>query len=100
MASISWHFVSIGISTMADSDWDSDFGDDTYYEINFSFEVIKDVELGIHIGGYEYDKGRDYQDYNISLSKGGFSFMVSHVSEDEIEDDYTVTISYTHEINL
>ncbi len=100
MASASWKMISIGISTTAHSDWESDFGDDTYFELNLAFEVFKDVELGVHLGSYDYQNGNDYQDYNINLSKAGFSFMISRVSEDAIDDDYSVAISYTHEINF
>ena len=100
MASASWNFLSLGISTTADSDWDSDFGDDTYFELNLAFEVFKDVEFGVHLGSYDFNSGTDYLDYNMSLSKAGFSFMVSAVDEDEVDDEYSISISYTHEVNF
>lgn len=104
MASASWNFISVGVSTTAHSDWQSDFGDDTYFELNLTFELFKDVEFGMHLGSYDYDTGTDYLDYNMSLSKAGFSFMVStvdvDVDEDKIEDKYSISIYYTHEVNF
>ena len=100
MATASWNFLSVGVSTTAHSDWDSDFGDDTYFELNLTFEIFKDVEFGVHVGSYDFNSGTDYLDYNMSLSKAGFSFMVSAVDEDEIDDEYSISISYTHEINF
>jgi len=100
MASASWNFLSVGVSTTAHSDWESDFGDDTYFELNLTFDVFKDVEFGMHLGSYDFDMGTDYLDYNMSLSKAGFSFMVSAVDEDEIDDEYSISISYTHEVNF
>lgn len=98
--SVEWSFISVGISTTAHSDWSSNFGDDIYIEANFTFEILSDIELGLHLGSYNFDGGLDYQDYNVSLSKSGFSFMLSQVSEDKIDDDYKVVVSYTHEIDL
>jgi uncharacterized protein (TIGR02001 family) len=98
--SVGWNFISVGISTTAHSDWSSDFGDDIYIEANLTFEILGDIELGLHVGSYNFDDGLDYQDYNVSLSKSGFSFMLSQVSEDEIDEDYKVVVSYTHEIDL
>ncbi|MPY22733.1 hypothetical protein FM037_06755 [Shewanella psychropiezotolerans] len=98
--SIGWSVLSIGISTTAHSDWSSDFGDDIYFEANVAFEILGDAELGLHFGSYDFDDGLDYQDYNVSISKSGFSFLVSQVSEDEIDDDYKVVVSYTYDIDL
>jgi uncharacterized protein (TIGR02001 family) len=100
MASASWKFLSVGISTTAQSDWESDFGDDTYFELNVSFEVFQGVEFGLHLGSYDFNNGTDYIDYNMSLSKNGLSFMISAVDEDEIDDEYSISISYTHEVNF
>ncbi|QFU23972.1 TorF family putative porin [Shewanella eurypsychrophilus] len=99
-ASVGWSILSIGVSTTAHSDWSSDFGDDIYVEANVAFEILGDAELGLHFGSYDFNDGLDYQDYNVSLSKNGFSFLVSQVSEDEIDDDYKVIVSYTYEIDL
>ena len=98
--SVGWNFISVGISTTAHSDWSSNFGDDIYIEANLAFEILGDIELGLHLGSYNFDDGLDYQDYNISLSKNGFSFMLSQVSEDEIDKDYNVVLTYTHDIDL
>jgi len=97
---LGWNFISVGVSTTAHSDWSADFGDDIYIEADLSFEILGDVELGLHAGSYNFNDALDYQDYNISLSKSGFSFLVSQVSKDEIDDDYIVVVSYTHDIDL
>lgn len=97
---LSWNVLSIGVSTLADSDWQSDFGDDTYIEANLAFELTNGIELGFHLGSYDFDSGTDYQDYNVSLAKNGFSFMVSKVSENSMDDDIKVVISYSMDIDF
>lgn len=97
---LGWNFLSVGVSTLADSDWESDFGDDTYIEANMAFEVANDLELGIHFGSYNFDSGTDYQDYNVSLSKNGFMIMLSKVSESSMDDDVKVVVGYSIEIDL
>lgn len=73
-------------NTEADEIGDQDFeAFGTYYlSADYGFEVASGLELGFHVGYHDGDfaeafNGTDdgYFDYNVSLSKGGFSFMVS-----------------------
>jgi len=53
-----------------------------YIEAAASFDVAKDVSLGLHVGHQNFDKtavvGMDsYTDYSVSLSKGEFAFTIS-----------------------
>lgn len=73
-------------NTEADEGPGQDFGaGGTYYvSADYGFEVRDGLELGFHVGYHDGDfaeafNGSDegYYDYNVSLSKGGFGFMVS-----------------------
>lgn len=73
-------------NTEADEGLGQDFGaGGTYYAaVDYGFEVGNGVEIGLHAGYHDGDfaeafNGTDdgYYDYNVSVSKGGFSFMVS-----------------------
>jgi uncharacterized protein (TIGR02001 family) len=63
---------------------DFGFGQAYYLSADYGFEVGNGVELGLHLGYHDGDfaeafNGNEegYYDYNVSLSKGGFSFMIS-----------------------
>lgn len=99
-ASASWKYLSVGVSSLADADWDADFGDDIYLEANLTFEVSPGLELAFHVGNYDFDEGTDYTDYSVSLSKNGFSLMVSDVDEDLVSEDLQVVVSYSMDIDL
>jgi len=65
-------------------DQDFGFGEAIYLSADYGFEVAEGLELGLHVGYHDGDFAEafngndgDYYDYNISLSKGGFSFMIS-----------------------
>lgn len=73
-------------NTEADEGPDQDFGaGGTYYaSLDYGFVVGNDVEVGLHLGYHDGDfaeafNGSDggYADYNVSISKGGFSFMIT-----------------------
>ncbi len=73
-------------NTEADEGDGQDFGaGSTYYlSLDYGFTVGNDVEVGLHAGYHDGDfaeafNGSDdgYYDYNVSISKGGFSFMVT-----------------------
>jgi len=61
-----------------------DFGEAFYISADYAFEVRGGIEIGLHVGYHEGDfveafnvVDEGYFDYNISVSKGGFGFMVS-----------------------
>ena len=99
-ASVSWQVLTVGINVLADSDWNSDFGDDSYLYADLAFEISDGLELAFHYGLSEFDAGNDYSDYGVSLSKNGFTFSVTDVDDDAREEDVLIAISYTKEFNL
>lgn len=67
--------------------YDFDFGSAYYISGDYAFEIREGLELGLHVGyhdgdfvdAFNFGDGTfDYVDYNVSLSKGGFGFVVSH----------------------
>ena len=83
--------ASLLAHTEADEVGDQDFGfgEAIYLSADYGFEIAEGLELGLHLGYHDGDFAEafngndgDYYDYNISLSKGGFSFMVSDTNVD------------------
>ncbi len=73
-------------NTEADEDEGQDFGfGEAYYlSLDYGFELNNGVAVGLHFGRHDGDfaeafNGNDgaYNDYNISFSKDGFTFMIS-----------------------
>lgn len=73
-------------NTEADEAPGQDFkaGGTYYLSTDYAFEVGDGIEIGLHVGYHDGDfaeafNGTDdgYFDYNVSLSKGGFGFMIS-----------------------
>lgn len=99
-ASISYNAFTVTYNTLADSDWDSSFADDTYISANAEFEIAEGVALGLHIGNYDFDAGGDYTDYGVSLSKDGFTFAISDTDLNGADGDLNFTVSYTIGLDL
>tara|TARA_R110002096_G_scaffold99108_7_gene219805 strand:+ start:4922 stop:5692 length:771 start_codon:yes stop_codon:yes gene_type:complete len=106
-----------GIANGIGRDYDSDFGSTYYVYGDYSHEIANGVELGLHIGYHDGDfvdqfnfaNGTfDYMDYNVSISKGGFSFLVSNTDLDDREggaiglqnDSVKYVISYSLDVDL
>ncbi len=86
---------SFAISTLFDSEAGGDFADASYIEAAYSFALAYDISLGLHAGHYDFDQGGNYQDFNISLTKGDFSLMVSKVTGNSYLDDNLLSLSYS-----
>ncbi|MDP2561024.1 TorF family putative porin [Psychrobium sp. 1_MG-2023] len=99
-ASVGWEFLTVGYHTLADSDWDSDFGDSDYLYADLAFEVADGLELGFHYGVSNFDGGGDYSDYGISLSKDNFTLAITDVDENTVESNFLVAVSYSVEFDL
>ena len=103
-------------NTEADELPGEDFGaGSTYYgALDYGFVVGNDVEIGLHVGYHDGDfaeafNGTDggYYDYNISIAKNGFAFMVTdtNVSGPAAEggldnDKVKFVISYSFDVDL
>lgn len=98
--SLSYDAYSITYNTLVDSDADGDFGDDTYISADAAFEISEGLELGLHIGRYDFDAGGDYVDYGVSLSKAGFTFAISDTDIDGADGDLNFVVSYSVDLDL
>lgn len=73
---------------------DFGFAEATYLYADYAMEVGNGMELGFHIGRHAGDFNEafngvpgDYTDYNISIAKGGFSFMITDTDLDDVGPD-------------
>ncbi|EED34982.1 conserved hypothetical protein [Luminiphilus syltensis NOR5-1B] len=118
--SVAYGGFSVGLwvltNTEADEGPGQDFGaGEAYYaSIDYGFEIGNGVEIGLHAGYHDGDfaeafNGNDdgYYDYNVSVSKGGFSFMITDtdVSGGAAEggfdnDQMKVVVSYAVDVEL
>lgn len=63
---------------------DFGFGEAYYLSLDYGFEVGNGVGIGLHVGHHDGDfaeafngNAEGYYDYNVTVSKGGFTFMIS-----------------------
>ena len=84
--------LNILANTEADEGTGQDFGfGQAYYlSLDYGTEVGDGVELGFHVGHHDGDFNEafngvpgSYTDYNISLAKNGFSFMITGTDLDD-----------------
>ena len=98
--SIGYNGLTLGLNVLANTEADEGLGQDfgfgeaTYLYLDYSIEVRDGLELGLHVGRHQGDFSEafngvpgDYTDYNISLAKNGFSFMVSSTDLDDAGPD-------------
>lgn len=92
---------------------DFGFGQAHYLSLDYAVPLRNDLELGLHVGRHEGDFSEafngvpgDYVDYGVTLSKGGFSFMISDTDLDsEVPDgldngSVKFVIGYSMDFNL
>ena len=110
---------TLGVNVLAHTEADEapgqdfGFGEALYVYADYGWEVGNGVELGIHAGWHDGDFSEafngvpgDYVDYNVSVAKDGFSFMISTTDLDDVgpdgldNDEMKFVIGYTHEIGL
>lgn len=110
---------TLGLNVLADTEategvgQDFGFGEATYVYADYAFEVGDGLEVGLHIGRHQGDFNEafngvpgDYTDYNISLSKGAFSFMITDTDLDDAgadnldNDEMKFVVSYSMDIEL
>lgn len=95
-------------------DYDLGFGSTYYLQGDYAWEIKEGLELGFHVGyhngdfvdAFNFADGTDdYVDWNVSLSKGGFGFVVSGTDLDDSpaglqNDQIKFVVSYTVDIDL
>ena len=79
--------LSVLANTEADEtspDQDFGFGEAYYGSLDYGFTVGNGLDVGVHLGYHDGDfaeafngNAEGYFDYNVSVSKDGFSFMIS-----------------------
>jgi uncharacterized protein (TIGR02001 family) len=91
-------------------DYDFGFGEAYYISADYGFAMpnVEGVDVGLHVGYHDgdfvdafnfADGTTEYVDWNVSVSKGGFSFMVSGTDLNESpvtvnNDDTKYVVSY------
>lgn len=89
--------LSLGVAYTAAADNDAAEGD-IYYSLSGSTEIKPGLSLGATVGNYDFDAGGDYTHYQLSLTKGDFSFAVD--DNDTSGSDPRVTISWSKSMDL
>ncbi|MEM1434094.1 MAG: TorF family putative porin [Pseudomonadota bacterium] len=99
--SISIEGFTFGVNVLAHTEAEEDdsinddfgFGKAYYAYADYAFEVKEGLEVGFHIGYHEgdfvnaFNGFENYIDYNISIAKDGFSFMLSTTDVDDVGPD-------------
>ena len=116
--SISIQGFTLGLNILAHTEADEapgqdfGFGEALYAYADYGFEVKEGLELGFHIGYHEGDFAEafngveGYVDYNVSIAKDGFSFMISTTDVDDAgpdnldNDEVKFVVGYTWDIEL
>ncbi|ALO35190.1 hypothetical protein CMT41_11000 [Colwellia sp. MT41] len=96
----SYETLSLAVSTLVDNDTDGEFGDSHYFEAAYGFSLPYEISLDLHAGYYNLPADADYNDFNISLSKSGFSLMVSTLTGNDAFEDTLVSLSYSKSFDL
>ncbi|MFK7864646.1 MAG: TorF family putative porin [Pseudohongiellaceae bacterium] len=110
---------TLGLNVLVDTEADEGpgqdfgFGEATYLYLDYATEIREGLELGLHIGYHEGDFNEafngvpgDYTDYNISLSKDGFMFMITSTDLDDVgpdnldNDDVKFVVGYSMDFEL
>ena len=93
---------------------DFGFGEAYYVYADYGWEVGDGVELGVHIGRHDGDFNEafngvpgSYTDYNVSLAKDGFMFMITSTDLDDTptpdnldNDEIKFVVSYSVDFDL
>ena len=73
---------------------DFGFGSTTYLSLDYAYALESGTEVGVHLGSHQGDFSEsfngvpgDYMDYALTLSKDGFSFMISGTDLDDVAPD-------------
>ena len=91
---------TFGLNVLANTEADEGpgqdfgFGEATYLYADYGTTIGNGVDLGLHIGHHQGDFSEafngvpgDYTDYNVSIGKDGFSFMITSTDLDDAGPD-------------
>jgi uncharacterized protein (TIGR02001 family) len=118
-ASVTLSALTLGMNVLSNTEADEGtnqdfgFGKASYLYADYATEVRDGLELGFHVGYHSGDFNEafngvpgNYTDYNISLSKDGFSFMISDTNLDAVpgdellNDEMKFVVGYSVDIEL
>jgi len=98
---VSFDNLSLGVSTLVDSQWGDSFTDLTYFEGNYTFSLPNDLSLDLHAGFYDLKDAKNYRDFSIALSHiSGLSLMVTTLDGNEALEDELISVSYSRSFDL
>jgi len=95
--------LSVGLSLLAHAEpsagpgEDFGFGKASYWSLDYTIPLPSGVEIGLHAGYHKGDfmysfngAAKNYMDYNVSLAKDGFSFMITgtNLGSDDDNDGF------------
>jgi uncharacterized protein (TIGR02001 family) len=93
--------LSLGVSTLVDSQWGDSVTDLTYFEGNYTFSLPSDLSLDLHAGYYDLKDAQNYRDFSIALSHiSGLSLMVTTLEGNEALEDELISVSYNRSFDL
>jgi len=105
-ANFSYEAFEAGVALTIDKEATTSFEDDLYVWGSFSTEIKKDLTLGLTVGNYDYDDpaSEDYTHYQVSLSKGDFTFALDKNdltdSANNGADDLRISLSWSQGFDL
>ena len=97
----SFNMFSAGLALTTDKEAGGDVAD-VYTSVGASFEVKKDLNLGITFGSYDFEDtaATDYSHYQLSLSKGDFTFAYDDNDLTGNTGDPRLSVTWSHSIDL
>lgn len=119
--SVSFAGLSLSANVLANTEADEapgqdfGFGQTVYLAADYGFEIAGGLELGLHVGWHDGDFSEafngvdgEYFDYNVSLSRGGFAFMITDTNAKGVSaealgldnDQPKFVVSYTVDFDL
>ena len=73
----------------------------TYISVGASFEVKKDLTLGVTLGSYDFTgSANDYTHYQLSLSKGDFTFAIDDTNQTGASGTPRLSVSWGQSFDL
>jgi len=98
---VSFESLSLGVSTLVNSQWNDGFADLTYFEGNYTFALANDLSLDLHAGFYDLKDADNYRDFSIALSHiSGLSVMVTTLDGNKALEDELISVSYNRSFDL
>ena len=82
---------TFGVAVLADADWEADLGDDPYFFIDTGFPIREGLDLGLHVGHYDYEAGDAETDYGLTLSIRDFSFGIMDSTRDDSDPKFVIS---------